>query len=40
MFQQSGDPNLPTQQTVKKLWEKTAVDKSAWIKAWKPVAVN
>ena len=38
IFQGSGEPNfkLMTKQTVKKLniWEKTAVDKSAWIKAW------
>ena len=44
IFQQSGDPNfknfplsvLLAQQTLKKLklWEKTAVEKSAWIKAW------
>ena len=44
IFQRSGDPNfknfllsaLLTQQTVKKLnfWKKTAVEKSAWIKAW------
>ena len=42
MFQRSGDPNLLTSQTVKKLnpWEKTTSDKSAWIKAWSPVAVN
>ena len=34
-FLRPGDPNLLTQQTVKKLnlYEKTARDKSAWIKA-------
>ena len=36
IFLRPGDPNLLTQQTVKKLnlYEKTARDKSAWIKAW------
>ena len=36
IFLRPGDPNLLTHQTVKKLnlWEKTAIDKSAWIKAW------
>ena len=35
IFLRPGDPNLLTHQTVKKLnlWEKTAIDKSAWIKA-------